>query len=71
MEEINERIENMLGLIELMPGVGSAITADSVRLAYGNNVLKALVDPYQIIYEYDRCKETVYVYGLLYNPTIR
>ncbi len=70
-EAASKRIERMLELIASMPDVGSAITADSLRVAYGNNLLKALVDPYQIIYEYDRSQNTVFVYGLLYSPTVR
>lgn len=65
-----EGIDRMLELIAAMPGVGSSIVADSVRLAYGPRVLKALVGPYQIIYEHDCASDTVYVYGLLYGPSI-
>lgn len=69
-QEVSEKIDRMLQLIESMPGVGSSITADSIRHAYGPQVRKALVGPYQIIYDYDHRTDTVYVYGLLYSPSV-
>ena len=66
----SQRIDDMLELIAAFPGVGSSIMPKSVRLAYGSNVLKVLVNPYQIIYEYDTINDIVYVYGLLYSPSV-
>ena len=69
-KRMSDQIDHILQLISAMPGVGSSIVADSVRVAYGQNVLKMLVGPYQIIFEFDRSKDTVYVYGLLYSPSV-
>lgn len=69
-QRTTDHIDRILQLISVMPGVGSSLVADSVRVAYGQNVLKMLVGPYQIIYEFDRSKDTVYVYGLLYSPSV-
>ena len=59
------RVDSMLRTIEGMPGVGSSLVADSLRERYGERVLKALVSPYLIIYEYDSVKDMAYVYDLI------
>ncbi len=69
-ERIRKRIDAMLKTIEATPGVGSALVADSIRLAFGNNIRKALVLPYEIIYEYDPPSDTVYIYALLYCHSV-
>ena len=69
-ERLLQNVSNMLRTIEHMPGVGSNLVPDSIRHAFGPNVLKALVSPYEIIYEYDRDANTVYVYDLIYCPNV-
>lgn len=63
---LRSRIDEMLRTIEQMPGVGSALVTRSIRRRYGNNILKAIVSPYLIIYRYDRINDAVYVYDLVY-----
>ena len=62
---IRTRVDGMLRTIERMPGVGSSLVADSLRERYGERILKALVSPYLIIYEYDRDHDIAYVYDLI------
>ena len=69
-ERLKNNIGNMLRTIEQMPGVGSSLVPQSILHAYGPNVLKALVSPYEIIYEYDRETNTAYVYDLMYCPAV-
>lgn len=64
------RVDGMLRTIERFPGVGSSLVADSIRGRYGEHVLKALVSPYLIIYEYDRKQDMVYVYSLIDCRTV-
>ena len=65
-----DHIDAMLRTIEGMPGVGSALVANSIRRRYGNCVLKALVSPYVIIYRYDRDIDTAYVLDLIDARTL-
>ena len=65
------RVDKMLRTIEQMPGVGSSLAAPSVRERYGQHVLKALVSPYLIIYEYDRAQDTALIYDLINCWTVQ
>ena len=69
-ERIAQNIEGMLLTIEQMPGVGSSILTPSVVREFGSNVRKAVVSPYEIIYEYDQPSNTLLVYGLRYGPAV-
>lgn len=62
---LRSHIDAMLRTIELMPGVGSSIVEPSLKHRYGENILKALVSPYIIIYEFNRVEDTVYVFDLI------
>ena len=65
------RIDAMLKTIEASPGVGSSLVAPSIQQIFGSNVKKALVLPYESIYEYDRPADTVYVYALLHCKSVQ
>lgn len=62
---LRTHVDEMLRTIELMPGVGSSLVEPSLRARYGDDMLKALVSPYLIVYEYDRAKDIVLVYDLI------
>lgn len=70
-DRARKRIDKMLRTIEQMPGVGSALVAQSLRERYGQRVLKALATPYLIIYEYDQSHDIVYIYDLINCWTVR
>ena len=70
-ERLGKNIDEMLRTIELMPGVGSSIVPDSVREVFGNNILRAVVSPFEIVCEYDKDADTAFVYDLLYAPSVR
>lgn len=69
-ERIRGNVDAMLMTIEQMPGVGSSILPDSIVAEFGPKVRKAVVSPYEIVYEYDEETDTAYVYALLYCPTV-
>lgn len=58
-------IDENLRLIASFPGVGSSLLPGYTRRSYGPDVLRVVAGTYSIIYEYDRSKDTVYVYDLL------
>ncbi len=70
-KRIGQNVDNMLRTIEQMPGVGSSLLPQSIQDEFGPNVLKAVVSPYEIIYEYDQEEDVIYVYDLLYGPNVR
>lgn len=70
-KRVGENVDNMLRTIEQMPGVGSSILPQSIRESFGPHVRKAVVSPYEIVYEYDEAGDVVYVYDLLYCPNVR
>lgn len=70
-ERIGANVDDMLRTIEQMPGVGSSLIPQSIQDAFGPNVLKAVVSPFEIIYEYDQATDIAYVYDLLYGPNVR
>ena len=62
---MEERIWALVDTIAGMPGMGSVLVADSLVRLYGTRVLKAIVSPFIIIYEYDRESDTVTMLDLL------
>ena len=69
-DRIGENVDGMLRTIEQMPGVGSSLVPESIASEFGPQVLKAVVSPYEIIYEYCLDEDVVYVYDLLYGPNV-
>ncbi len=67
---MRQNVDNMLRTIEQMPGVGSALLPHSIIEEFGAGVRKAVVSPFEIIYEYDESIDTVFVYDLLYCPSV-
>ena len=70
-ERIGNNVDDMLRTIEQVPGVGSSLLPSSIVDEFGSNVRKAVVSPYETIYEYDDFEDTVYVYDLLYGPSVQ
>ncbi len=58
-------IDEKLRLIASFPGVGSSLLPSYMRRSYGPEALRVVAGAYSIIYEYDRLRDTVYVYDLL------
>lgn len=70
-ECLAHNVDSMLRTIEHMPGVGSPLIPSFAQVACGPNVRKAVVSPFEIIYEYERESDTAYVYALLYCPSVQ
>lgn len=69
--QTRRKVDQMLRLIEQMPGVGASLVSPVIRRRYGSSVVRALAGPYQINFEYDPETDVVKVYDLLYSPSIR
>ena len=64
-DRVQDRLERMLRAIEAFPGIGSPDIPASIQAAYGPRVRKVVVEPFDLIYEYDPDADAVIVYGLV------
>ena len=64
-DRVQGRLERMLSAIEAFPEIGSPDIPASIRAVYGIGVRKAVVEPFDLIYEYHPDTDTVIVYGLV------
>ena len=63
--KVQADLENALAAIEAFPRIGSADVPSSIREQFGDGVLKAIVKPFDLIYEYLEEADSVVVYGLV------
>lgn len=68
---IEEKIYETLGIIEQVPSIGSRNIPPMIRAEFGEGVLKMVVDPFDIFYEYFESVDTVYVYTLIFQRQAR
>lgn len=66
-EEIFYEIE----ILETAPEIGSKILPDSVKLLYGEDVRKLVVDSFDVVYRYIPEEDTVRIMGLLHQREAR
>ena len=75
MASAPERVEaaawQKLSLIESMPGMGSALLSSSLRRRFGDECLKVLVDPYEIVYRWREEADRVEVLALVHQRAAR
>ena len=51
-ESVETRVWEKHALVESMPGVGSSLLSSTLLRRYGDDCLKLLVDPYEIVYRW-------------------
>ena len=54
-----------LRAIEMFPEIGSADIPETTRERYGTAVRKMAIRPFDLVYEYDRESDVVYVHALI------
>lgn len=64
-DKVLDDIRRVLGAIEAFPRIGSTDIPRSIVEAYGPGILKAVVKPFDVVYEYDEGADTVIVYALV------
>lgn len=69
--QVENRIYNTLEIIEAMPTIGSSIIPKIIRAEFGEGILKMVVDPFDIFYEYFPEQKIVYVYTLILQRQAR
>lgn len=68
---VENKIYHVLEIIEDVPTVGSRDIPSMIRTEFGEGVLKMVVDPFDIFYEYFESTGTVYVYTLVFQRHAR
>lgn len=68
---VERKIYKILGIVEEIPRIGSTNIPGSIRAEFGENVMKMVVDPFDIFYEYFEELDTVYVYTLVHQRQAR
>lgn len=63
--KVKEDLVRVLTAIEAFPNIGSSAVPASVRERFGTGVRKAIVKPFDLVYEYFEEADTVVVYGLI------
>ncbi len=68
---VENKIYEALANIEMLPSIGSTNIPYSIRAEFGEGVLKMVVDPFDLFYEYFEHLDTVYVYTLVLQRQAR
>ncbi len=66
-----EEIFDRISLLEHVPEIGSRIVSDVVRLRFGDEVRKLVVNPFDVVYQYYPELDLVYVLGLIHQRDAR
>lgn len=62
---VPKRIRESLEILETYPELGSTLLPVRMRKTYGESVRRLTVAPFDVIYEFDRGTDCVYVYALV------
>lgn len=62
---VRQELLQVLSAIETFPGIGSSAVPTSIQEQYGSGVLKAVIKPFDLVYEYNKEDDIVVVYGLV------
>lgn len=62
---VSKRIREPLENLETYPELGSTLLPVRMRKTYGESVRRLTVAPFDVIYEFDRDADRVYVYALV------
>lgn len=62
---VQENLASALAAIEAFPRIGSQSIPTSIKERFGDGVLKVVVKPFDLVYEYLEEADTVVVYGLV------
>ena len=54
----------------VFPRIGTPEIAPSISEEFGEDVMRVVVKPFDLIYEYDEATDTVYLYGLIHNRNV-
>lgn len=68
---VEQKIYDTLGIIEASPTIGSRNIPKMIQAEFGEGVLKMVVDPFDIFYEYFELLDTVYAYTLVFQRQAR
>lgn len=62
-----DEIMHFVDLLASFPEIGSSHIPRSIAQLYGGNVRKLVVNPFDIVYEYDERRDEVHILGLIHQ----
>lgn len=68
---VSARLHRVLQMIEQFPESGSSRVPASIERQFGPDVRKCAMNPFDLVYRYDRESDTVYLYGLINQRAAR
>lgn len=62
---LKKRLESVLSMIESFPDSGTRIKSKFLASKYGDEARVCNIEPFYLVYSYDREADTVYIHGLI------
>ena len=66
-DRVMSELFTILKNIEAFPEIGSSNVPGSVKDEFGQNVRKVVVGPFDLVYEYEKSNDMVYVHALVHQ----
>lgn len=70
-KRLQDRLGHLLDLVAEVPTFGSRLVRDSIKEEFGDNCLKADLNPFFLLYEYDEVADIVHVYGIVHSHSVQ
>ena len=70
-KRLQDRLLNLLDLIEEVPTFGSRKVRGSLRQRFGEGCMTAYLAPFLLVFEYSEESDTVYVYGIVHQRSVK
>lgn len=68
---LHEHLVKVLSMLEAFPESGSSDVPDSIRDEFGADIRDCALNPFDLVYEYDRERDIVLLYGLIHQRLAR
>ena len=68
--KLQDRLLDLLVLMQNVPTFGSRKVRDSLRSRFGDGCMTADLSPFLLVLEYDKEQDAVYVYGIVHQRSI-
>ena len=66
-QRVEGKIRKIVDLLSYTPEIGSKLLPKSIREEFGEDVLKFVVDPFDLIYRYDKQRGEVRLLALIHQ----
>jgi len=70
-KRVQNRLLDLLDLLQEVPTFGSRKVRESLRQRFGESCMTADLSPFLLVFEYKEGVDTVYVYGIVHQRSVR